>query len=70
MNDSRTLGILEAHGLNAAACATHLNQLDTRCRRAFGAARRMSERAREAAQNWFHGIGFCREVFVDLEDHT
>ncbi|MFO7906368.1 MAG: hypothetical protein R6U98_27170 [Pirellulaceae bacterium] len=36
----------------------------------WGAARRMSERARAAAQNWFHGIGFCREVFVDLEDHT
>lgn len=68
--DSEAIGILEAHGLNAAACATQLNQLETRCRRAFGAARRMSERARAAAQNWFHGIGFCRDVFVDLEDHT
>ncbi|MGM0486379.1 MAG: hypothetical protein ACQESR_06420 [Planctomycetota bacterium] len=49
--DAQALGIFEAHGLNATACVMLLDQLETRCRRAFGGARRMSERARAAAQN-------------------
>ena len=71
---AEAMAILETHGVNGAACLAVLDQLETRCRRALGAASRVSQRAEAAARRWFHGIGFCREVFVEpsLEDdgHT
>ena len=57
--------VLTRWGMNPSAWLTQLEQLDRQCTRALGAAHRVLQRAGEAAQRWFHGIGWCREVFVD-----
>ncbi|MFO8081276.1 MAG: hypothetical protein R6V07_13375, partial [Armatimonadota bacterium] len=71
---AEAMAILETHGVNGAACLAVLDQLETRCRRALGAASRVSQRAQAAARRWFHGIGFCRDVFVEptveVDGHT
>ena len=68
------LAILDTHGVDGTMCMAAFDQLETRCRRALGAASRVSQRDQAAAQRWFQGIGLCREVFVEphveVDGHT
>jgi hypothetical protein len=56
--------VLTRWGLNAPVWLAEFQQLDHRCTRVLGAAHRVLARAGEVAQRWFHGIGWCREIFV------
>ena len=56
---------LHGWGINGPAWLAEFEQLDRRCRRAVGSAHRVMQRAGEVAQRWFHGLGWCREIFVD-----
>ena len=51
-------------GINPAAWLAQFQHLDRQCTRALGTAERVLRRAREAAQQRFHGISFCRAVFA------
>ena len=59
--------VLTRWGINAQAWLTEFQHLDHRCWRALGAAHQMLRCAGEVAQRWFHGIGWCREVFIGSE---
>ena len=59
---------LRGWGMNPAAWLAQFEQLDHRCTRALGAAHHMMQRAVEVALRWFHGLGWCREIFT--EDHS
>jgi hypothetical protein len=56
---------LRGWGMNPAAWLAQFEQLDHRCTRALGAAHHMMQRAVEVAQRWFHGLGWCREIFTE-----
>jgi hypothetical protein len=51
-------------GINPAVWLAQLQQLDRQCTRALGRAERVLHRAREVAQQRFHGITLCRAVFA------
>ena len=55
--------VLARWGMEPDAWLAEFHQLDYRCKRVLGAAHRMAERAGQAARRWFHGIGWCREIF-------
>jgi hypothetical protein len=62
--DSQLRDTLERWGMNPTAWLTRLDQLDRQCTRALGVAQRVLERARGLAQQRFHGIRLCREIFA------
>jgi hypothetical protein len=64
LDDAALHETLSRWGLNAPIWLTKLQQLDRQCTRALGTAERVLRRAREAAQQRFHGVGLCRELFA------
>ena len=62
--DTQLRGTLERWGMNPTAWLARVEQLDRQCARALGAAHRVLERARGLAQQRFHGIRLCREIFA------
>ncbi len=64
MDDASLHETLSRWGLNAPIWLAKLQQLDRQCTRALGTAERVLHRAREAAQQRFHGVGLCRELFA------
>jgi hypothetical protein len=58
---------LTGWGINAEAWLAEFEQFERRCRRAMGAAGRMALRAADLGQLWIRGVGWCRQVFLDLE---
>jgi hypothetical protein len=51
-------------GINPAVWLAQFQRLDCQCTRALGTAERVLRRAREVAQQRFHGISLCRAVFA------
>ena len=51
-------------GINPAVWLAQFQRLDRQCTRALGTAERVLRRAREMAQQRFHGISLCRAVFA------
>jgi len=64
MDETELHGTLARWGLNPAVWLAQLPQLDRHCTRAMGTAERVLRRAREVAQQRFHGIRLCRDVFA------
>jgi hypothetical protein len=62
--DSQLRDTLERWGMNPTAWLAQLDQLDHQCSRALGVAQRVLERAHGLAQQRFHGIRLCREIFA------
>ena len=62
--DSQLRDTLERWGMNPTAWLTRFEQLDHQCARALGVAQHVLERARGLAQQRFHGIRLCREIFA------
>lgn len=57
------VALLSAWGLQPRAWLAQLQQLEHQCPRALGKPPRMAARALAAAQQWFQGIRYCRDVF-------
>jgi len=51
-------------GINPAVWLAQFQRLDCHCTRALGTSERVLRRAREVAQQRFHGISLCRAVFA------
>jgi hypothetical protein len=64
LDDASLHETLRRWGLNASVWLAKLQQLDRQCTRALGTAERVLRRAREGAQQRFHGVGLCRELFA------
>ncbi len=62
--DAQLRGTLERWGMHPTAWLARLDQLDRQCARVLGAAHRVFARARGLAQQRFHGISLCREIFA------
>jgi hypothetical protein len=63
--DAQLRGTLERWGMrNPTAWLARFDQLDRQCVRVLGAAHRVLARARGVAQQRFHGISLCREIFT------
>jgi len=56
--------VLTRWGLQPQPWLVQFQQLDRRCKRVLGAAHHVLERAGEAAQRWFQGLAWCREIFA------
>ena len=64
LDDAALHETLTRWGLHATVWLAKLQQLDRQCTRALGTAERVLRRAREAAQQRFHGVRLCRELFA------
>jgi len=64
MQDTALFETLSRWGMNPAAWLTQLHRLDHQCTRVLGTASNVFERARGVAQQRFHGIRLCRELFA------
>jgi hypothetical protein len=64
LDDAALHEALSRWGLNAPIWLAKLPLLDRQCTRALGTAERVLRRAREGAQQRFHGVGLCRELFA------
>jgi len=62
--------LLMRRGINAQAWLAEFQQLDYRCTRALGSVSRMLRRASEVTQRWFHGVAWCRDIFVGSSSDT
>jgi hypothetical protein len=63
--DAQLRGTLERWGMrNPTAWLARFDQLDRQCVCVLGAAHRVLARARGVAQQRFHGISLCREIFT------
>jgi hypothetical protein len=64
LDDAALHATLARWGLNATLWLAKLQQLDRQCTRALGTAERVLRRAGEVAQQRFHGVRLCRELFA------
>jgi hypothetical protein len=64
LDETELHAALARWGINPAAWLAQFQHLDRQCTRALGTAERVLRRARDVAQQRFHGISLCRAVFA------